>query len=619
MSLNTLNIKQKQGGRVVKQADRSSTFKFALQDSNGALINLNGQEANISLFNPNIKKYWSTKAKVKDAEVEFKLPGNIEENDYVLEISVGGYVFPSDNEFVIEVVKGFKDLPDMETGLRYSKTLEEISQEYINKSDNKLKENLDGITDQRVKIDKANAEILKNINNTGNKYINDINTNYTNVKLEFDKNAQQRKDEFKTIADNDLKTLKETSSTALNNIKNTGDGYVNNITTNYTNAKNEFNRNVSQKNTDLKNNYDTYMSNMGNKLDDFNTNYQTKVTSTNQKADDVITLIGSKKEEALKEIDGQVKIATDKYLNDYSKKLNDKVDKVVGKDLSDNNYTNQDKAKVDSIKDPWELKQFKTFCFNNFNKEFMEDKSENWSDIPSGYYYVKKGEIENQPTDFGLMRIFNMGDYFDIIWETVYDGNIFRKSGIKNSISEWTMVGGNRAGALFANFNKKAIPDITKGEGVTVEKEILNDNLKVQSRGGKFFTKFYFTLSIPANSTGYLYLDVENLSDTKLEIKNNGFIINNNERTSVFVDSKKSYRYLNKVTSRGSYDFCQIQFLATGSSDNDVRVLIYNLGFYDSNPFYGVSKRYFGQNYEGRYMSGDVNNLANYDWIKISK
>lgn len=349
MSLNTLNIKQKQGGRVVKQADKSSTFKFALQDSNGALINLNGQEASISLFNPNIKKYWSTKATVRDTEVEFKLPGNIEENDYVLEISVGGYVFPSDNDFIIEVVKGFKDLPDMETGLRYSKTLEEITKDYIKRSDSKLKENLDGITDQRLKIDKANAEILKNINNTGSKYINDINTNYANVKSEFDKNAQVRKDEFKTLADNDLKTLKETSNQALSNIKNTGDDYVSTISTNYTNAENDFNKNASQKNTDLKNNYNTYLSSMGNKLDSFNANYQTKVTSINKKTNDSIALIGAKKEQVLKEIDGQVKTSTDKYLADYNKKLNDKVDKVVGKDLSDNNFTNLYKNKLDGL------------------------------------------------------------------------------------------------------------------------------------------------------------------------------------------------------------------------------------------------------------------------------
>lgn len=349
MSLNTLNLKQKQGGRVIKQADRSSTFKFALQDSNGALINLNGQEADIRLFNPNIKKYWSTKANVKDAELEFKLPGNIEENDYVLEITVGGYVFPSDNNFIIEVVKGFKDLPDMETGLRYRQTIEEITQDYIERSDNKLKENLDGITNQRVKIDKANAEILKNINDTGNKYINDINTNYANVKLEFDKNAQRRKDEFTTNADNHLETLKTTSDEALKNLKKTGDNYLATLLVNYNSAKTEFGKNANQKNEELKNNYNAYLSSMGNKLDDFNRNYKTKVTSINKKADDVVALIGSKKEELLQEVDEQVKISADKYMGEIKNTLNDKVDKEVGKVLSDNNYSNEDKQKLDRL------------------------------------------------------------------------------------------------------------------------------------------------------------------------------------------------------------------------------------------------------------------------------
>lgn len=331
MSLNTLNLKQKEGGRIIKQADRSSTFKFALQDANGALINLNGQEADISLFNPNIKKYWSTKANVKDAEVEFKLPGNIEENDYVLEITVGGYVFPSDNDFIIEVVKGFKDLPDMETGLRYSKTLEEISQEYIEQSDNKLKENLDGITDERVKIDKANAEILKNINDTGSKYINDINTNYANVKLEFDKNAQKRKEEFTTIADNKLNTFTTTSDEALKNLKKTGDGYITDLVVNYNSAKTEFGKNASQKNEELKNNYDIYVTNLENKKDD------------------VIAIIGNKKEEVIREIDGQVKISANKYLSEFNQNIDNKVDKVEGKELSDNNFTNTYKEKLDNI------------------------------------------------------------------------------------------------------------------------------------------------------------------------------------------------------------------------------------------------------------------------------
>lgn len=265
MSLNTLNIKQKQGGRVIKQADRSSTFKFALQDSNGALINLNGQEADINLFNPNIKKYWSTKAKVKDCEVEFKLPGNIEENYYVLEISVGGYVFPSDNDFIIEVVKGFKDLPDMETGLRYKQTIEEITDDYIKRSDKKLKDNLNSIDNTKKQVDESINKSIDNFNSKVQTYSENLLDTY---------NALEN-------------GIEEISNSTKNLIDSTGNSYI--------------------------------------------------------------ALIGSKKDQAFKEIDGQVKTSTDKYLADYSKKLNDKVSKVVGKDLSDNNFSNLYKNKLDNL------------------------------------------------------------------------------------------------------------------------------------------------------------------------------------------------------------------------------------------------------------------------------
>lgn len=265
MSLNTLNLKQKQGGRVIKQADRSSTFKFALQDSNGALINLDGQSASISLHNPNSRRYWETTAKVKGFEVEFKLPGNLTEDDYILEISCNGYVFPSDNDFIIEVVKGYKDLPDLKTAERYKRTIEEITKDYIDQSDKKLKDNLNSIDNTKKQVDGSIAKGLKDIKDSGDTYINNIGISYSTAEKEFNKTVE----------------------TMQNLIDSTGNSYI--------------------------------------------------------------ALIGSKKDQALKEIDGQVKSSTDKYLADYSKKLNDKVDKVVGKDLSDNNFSNLYKNKLDNL------------------------------------------------------------------------------------------------------------------------------------------------------------------------------------------------------------------------------------------------------------------------------
>lgn len=494
MSLNTLNLKQKQGGRVIKQADRSSTFKFALQDANGALINLNGQEANIRLFNPNIKKYWSTKATVKDSEVEFKLPGNIEENDYILEITVGGYVFPSDNDFIIEVVKGFKDLPDMETGLKYKQSIEEITQDYIERSDNKLKENLDGITEQRVKIDKANAEILKNINDTGSKYINDINSNYANVKLEFDQNVQKRKDEFTKIADNKLNTFTTTSDEVLKNIKNTGDNYINNLVVNYNSAKTEFGKNASQKNEELKNNYDTYLSNMENKLDGFNKNYQAKVTSINKKADDVITLIGSKKEEVLKEIDGQVKVATDKYLIEFNQNIDNKVDKVEGKELSDNNFTDTYKKKLDDLDNSINTK------INNLENRTNTKIRENTDKINQKVDKVDKKIINlnllNGLTGFIKALKDPLGGV--TVWGVVTTSNM---DYIYKNTSNWAVLPEGYRPSAFVGFSLNGLKSgfgavVVQGMGCNADGEIYYKGIKSigneLSNGFNCYFSFYF-------------------------------------------------------------------------------------------------------------------------------
>lgn len=290
MSLNTLNLKQKQGGRVIKQADRSSTFKFALQDSNGALINLNGQTANISLHNPNNGRYWETTASVRNAEVEFKLPGNLTNDDYILEIACNGYVFPSDNDFIIEVVKGYKELTDKETAESYKKSIEEITQDYIDQSDKKLKDNLASIDNTKKEIDESINKGLKDIKNSGDTYINNIGISYSTAEKEF------------------------------NNIVNT-------------------NKNL--------------------------------IEST---GNEYIALIGRKKEEALKEIDGQVKVSTDKYLADYSKKLNDKVGKAAGKDLSDNNFSNLYKNKLDNLDNTIDQKIINKADKNELKEQIQEVK-----------------------------------------------------------------------------------------------------------------------------------------------------------------------------------------------------------------------------------------------------
>lgn len=387
MSLNTLNIKQKQGGRVIKQADRSSTFKFALQDSNGALINLNGQTANISLHNPNNGRYWETTVSVKNSEVEFKLPGNLANDDYILEIDVGGYVFPSDNEFVIEVVKGYKELLNKETAEVYRKSIEEITQDYVDQSDKKLKDNLNSISNKRLEIDRANAEILRNINDTGSKYIGD-----------------------------------------------------------------------------------------------FNTNYQTKLTSINQKTNESITLIGVKKDSVLKEIDGQVKASTDKYLADYSKKLNDKVGKVAGKQLSDNNYSNEDKTKVNKLDDYFYSGINNVHDFKDLYGTDFKDTPENWQKMKAGYYFIRVGYIENQPFNYGFLIVMRISTDVGIFFVEHNGNRIACKFTNSKSAGSWKIIGGgNELGSLKnAAFESETL----ENNGIIYELEKVLENGQV-----KFNTK----------------------------------------------------------------------------------------------------------------------------------
>lgn len=126
---NTTRLQQVQGGRQVKQSDSASAFAFILKNANGQDINLNGQTAEIVLYTLDSKLYWQTQATVKDAIVEFTLPGNLVDRDYILEITVGGYVFPSDENIVIRVNKGFAEYMGVIEAYAVRRTTREIIKE----------------------------------------------------------------------------------------------------------------------------------------------------------------------------------------------------------------------------------------------------------------------------------------------------------------------------------------------------------------------------------------------------------------------------------------------------------------------------------------------------------
>ena len=262
--MDTTNLRQIEGGTVIKQADRSSVLSFILQDAKGREKKLDGQSAQVALYT-NHGKYWETTTKVKGAEVSFSLPGNLAVDDYLLDISVAGYVFPSDRDLIVRVTQGFKNLPDKETAERAKQTLEEITSDVQKKADENFKQNITIITKKK-----------------------DAFTSYVDTKAT----------EISTTGDKYLKNIEASKSQSISDIMQVG--------------KTEAD----------------------------------KLTSAGTQA---ISLIGSKKEQALQEIDSKSKALSYTIKADLTNLLKDKVDKEPGKGLSDNNFTNSYKSKLDTL------------------------------------------------------------------------------------------------------------------------------------------------------------------------------------------------------------------------------------------------------------------------------
>ncbi len=112
--MNTLKLRQYKGGTVIKQADHSSEFSYILVDTQGTPIPLEDNVAQVTLRNKKAEEYWETTAQVTDSKVDFKLPGNLPTGDYILEIICNGYVFPSDNSVIISIVEGFEQFDNGE-------------------------------------------------------------------------------------------------------------------------------------------------------------------------------------------------------------------------------------------------------------------------------------------------------------------------------------------------------------------------------------------------------------------------------------------------------------------------------------------------------------------------
>ena len=100
---NCTNLKQFEGGRVVKQGDSASLFGFALYDERWTPIDLDGQAATIHFVSKKGKA--SFNATVQGSKVSFKIPKVLPVESYIVEVDCAGYVFPIDQNVRVDVIQ----------------------------------------------------------------------------------------------------------------------------------------------------------------------------------------------------------------------------------------------------------------------------------------------------------------------------------------------------------------------------------------------------------------------------------------------------------------------------------------------------------------------------------
>lgn len=324
--MDTTNLRQMEGGTVIKQADRSSILSFILQDAKGREVKLDGQSAQVALYT-NQGKFWETTTKVKGAEVSFSLPGNLAVDDYLLDISVAGYVFPSDRDLIIRVTQGFLNLPDKETAERAKQTLEEITADVQKQADENLKQNIEIITNKKDEFTSYVDTKAVEVSSTGDKYLKDIET---------------------------------TTSRNISDIKQ-----------------------ISKTEAD-------------------------KITASSTEA---ISLIGHKKDQALKEIDSKANTIADTVKTDVAVLLKDYVSKEPGKTLTDNNFSTEYKNKLDSLDKDIEKK-----LEPKADKSKVDEEVQNLKDLifdsETKYQddmiyildpYIEAGEVKFKPKEIGKL------------------------------------------------------------------------------------------------------------------------------------------------------------------------------------------------------------------------
>lgn len=101
--MNSLNVRQVEGGTVLKEGDSDSRFSFELLDEHFEAMPLNGKQARIKLINHKGLTQFDKTVTIIDNRVTWQFDTPLPSGTYLIEFIVDGYIFPSDRHAFIKV------------------------------------------------------------------------------------------------------------------------------------------------------------------------------------------------------------------------------------------------------------------------------------------------------------------------------------------------------------------------------------------------------------------------------------------------------------------------------------------------------------------------------------
>lgn len=135
MSINSTNLKQFEGGAIVKQGDSASLFGYELLDENmHPIIDLNGKNATIRVFNQKGKATFEST--VEKSKVTFKIGKALPIGSYLVEVVCDGYIFPSDRSTRLDVTRSADEFTSEEVLSLVKNDVREEIDKYISEHPN---------------------------------------------------------------------------------------------------------------------------------------------------------------------------------------------------------------------------------------------------------------------------------------------------------------------------------------------------------------------------------------------------------------------------------------------------------------------------------------------------